>query len=378
RADFWAEARRVIPGTPVRFHAVAEGQPHIYQWDFGGGIADDPSSPCPTVTFSQPGSYSIQLIVENLSGRRDTLVQPNYIIVEDSIWPLPLKEGWERLPFPPRGFSIENLDAGQGGSRTWERWGSTITPRGAYGRSYYTLRMPFYTYSRYSERDYLLTPPLDFQVDTNYDIYLTFAVSYACLDWGDDISAPLEYSDTLRVWISPDGGGRWEILYEKEGRNLSSHPDGCIQRRGSLLGAMHMPDPNLWRTDTINLNRYRGIRGVRLRFEGICGYGNMLYLDDIQVDTVRRRVATDPSHLPAPSLSFTQNANGAPSLHIIHPQRLSLKIYDTSGKLLWKEDQFFQPGMHSICHPPLSQGVYFLTIQGENGEFHSVRFSYTY
>lgn len=374
RAAFWAEARRVLVGTPVRFHAVTAGQPHLFQWDFGGGAADDPTSPCPVVTFPAAGSYTVQLTVQNLSGRRDTFVQAHAISVEDTIWPLPLREGWEGPTFPPPGFSIENLDAGQGGSRTWERWRwYNGPPAGAYGQSMYTARLAFFNYGRYGERDYLVTPALDLRVDSNYHVQLRFAVSYACLEWGSTTSSLLEYADTLRVWASPDGGGRWELLYEKGGRALSTYPGGCVVRSGSLSGAAHLPDPALWRTDTVSLDAYRGVRGLRLRFEGQSGWGNHLYLDSLVVDTLRDTTRSSMTALSRETPFSLKGGSGGAWVELSRPQWLSWKVYTAAGEEVASDLSWFSQGRQALPLPPLPTGVYFLQVLSEEGDQASLR-----
>lgn len=367
RAAFWAEARRVLVGKPVRFYAVTAGQPHLFQWDFGGGVPDDPASPCPEVTFPAPGDYSVRLMVENLSGRRDTFTQAAAVSVEDTVWPLPLRESWEGPTFPPPGFSIENLDAGQGGSRTWERWRWYNGPlAGAYGQSMYTARLAFFQYGRYGERDYLVTPALDLRVDSAYHVQLRFAVSYACLEWGSATSYPLEYTDTLWVWASPDGGSHWELLYEKGGRALSTYPGGCIVRSGSLSGATHLPDPASWRTDTVSLDAYRGVRGLRLRFEGGSGWGNNLYLDSLVVDTVRDTTRSVTALAAGVPFSLRGGLGGA-WVELAHPQVLSWKLYTAAGQEVARDRVWLGPGRHALQLPTLSAGFYFLQVFSEEG-----------
>lgn len=367
KAAFWVEANRVLPGTPVRFHAVTEGHPHIFQWDFGGGVPDNSASPCPTVVFPTAGSYTVQLVVENLSGRRDTFIQPGAVVVEDSVWSLPFFQDWESAPFPPAGFSLQNLDAGQGGSRTWERWRrSNGPPAGAYGRSTYTLRLPYFVYSRYGERDYLLSPALDFRVDSGLGIQLSFAVSYACLEWGDGGSYPLTYADTLRVWVSPDGGARWDLVYEKGGQALSTLSPGCINAVNSPLnGATHMPDSTKWRTDTISLSRYKGIRGVRVRLEGLCGWGNHLYLDDLRIDTVRESTPSQPASLPQP-FSLQGSSEGV-FFSIASPEVLVWRVYTPLGQVVAAGEDTFTAGRHRLPIPSLPHGVYSVQVWNTQG-----------
>ncbi|MCX7606119.1 MAG: M43 family zinc metalloprotease [Bacteroidia bacterium] len=358
KARFWAESRRVLPGTPVRFHAVTAGQPHLYIWDFGGGQPDDPSSPCPTVIFPTPGTYAVRLIVQNLSGRRDTAYKANYIQVESGPWTLPYHEGWEGPTFPPSGVTIENSDAVQPHSRTWERWDTTAFPAGGYNSSRYSLRMAYLGHPHYGERDYVVTPAFDLRIPPTYTPKLSFSLSYACLSWSSPDSYLLTYSDTLRIWASPDGGGRWDLLYEKAGNSLSTHPNGCISHSGSLSGATYLPF--FWRTDTIDLTGYRGMQGVRFRFEGIAGGGNMLYIDDIRVDTIR---SVGTTTFETPQLHFFKN-----HVHLLLPSAQSCQwtLYDVVGRTLLEGSISTASPAHEFSLPEsLPAGWYLLRVSGE-------------
>ncbi|GIV25651.1 MAG: hypothetical protein KatS3mg026_1343 [Bacteroidia bacterium] len=375
RAAFWAEARRVLVGTPVRFHAVTAGKPHLFQWDFGGGAADDPTSPCPVVTFPAAGSYTVHVIVQNLSGRRDTFVQAHTISVEGHDMALcRCARAGKGLLFPHQASPLKNLDAGQGGSRTWERWRwYNGPPAGAYGQSMYTVRLAFFNYGAYGERDYLVTPALDLRVDSNYHVQLRFAVSYACLEWGSTTSYPLEYADTLRVWASLDGGGRWELLTKRAGAPWSTYPGGCVVRSGSLSGAAHLPDPALWRTDTVSLDAYRGVRGLRLRFEGQSGWGNHLYLDSLVVDTLRDTTRSSMTALSRETPFSLKGGSGGAWVELNRPQWLFWKLYTAAGEEVTSDLSWFGPGRQALPLPPLPAGVYFLQVLSEEGDQASLR-----
>jgi len=334
RVYFWSPSRRVLTTTPVKFYSQAQGAPTTYAWDFGGGQSPDPTEPCPTATFPAPGPYSITLIATNANGYADTLVRTAYITVEDSVWSLPYQVDFEGS-FPPAGITIENSD----GRRTWERWaGWGGKPGGAFAASSQSARFPAFAYGFYGEKDYLLTPALDFRVDSSEDIRLSFARWYAPLDWGSSGSTPLLYADTLRIWASRDGGGTWELVYEKGGLDLSTLPTGAIVVRGNLSSSLSLPDSATWKRDTVRLSAFRGIRGVRLRIEGQTGWGNNIYIDDLIVER----------YTPPPDTIDTANAlprAQGPRINAYlygstlwvfssEPQRVGLEIYDMQGHLI--------------------------------------------
>ncbi|MCX7651995.1 MAG: M43 family zinc metalloprotease [Bacteroidia bacterium] len=361
KAYFSTNQRTGCVGQPIQFLSHCMGMPHQYQWDFGGGIPNDPNSPCPIVTFPNPGIYTIQLIVQNLSGRRDTLRKVNYIAIYDTAYGLPYLESFEGPTFPPEHSSIENPDK----KRTWDRFRSTSSPRGAYGLSNSCLRSVFFFYSHYGERDAWISPPIALPADTHQSVQLKFSWAYACLNYESNSSYELDYTDTLKVYVSTDCGHTWSVIWEKGGRDLSTHPMGCIEARGTANNSLFVPSNDLWKTDSLLLDAYRG-ETVRLRFEGISGWGNHLYLDDIRVDTLARR-ASGLGVAPSSNLRMYAH-NGVLYLNTQKPMsNLEIRIYDMSAKCLWREQlATLLTGTHHINLPELSsRGVYLIHIQND-------------
>ncbi|MCS7297601.1 MAG: M43 family zinc metalloprotease [Bacteroidia bacterium] len=370
KAYFTASQRVGCVGEPIQFFSYSLGMPHIHEWDFGGGVAEDASSACPRVSFSEPGSYSIRLIVENLSGRRDTLVKSDYILIEDAKRTLPYVEGFEEPTFPPSGSYIENPD----GRRTWDKISSASPPRGAYGRSQSSMRMPFYINSVYHEKDSWISPVLDLSTYRREEnsVILRFSWAYACLDYEkSDTSDPsyrLDYTDTLKIYISSDCGRSWRLLWAKGGRDLSTHPAGCIQARGTYLGYLYTPSASEWRTDSLLLDEFIGER-IRIKLESISGWGNNLYVDEIQVDTVAPR----PSHLHSFFSMPAQVYFHGGIMYLQAAESLSaieVTFYDVSGKCLYRHTfSSLSSGLHAFPLPldKLAAGVYQVYVRHERG-----------
>ncbi len=82
------------------------------------------------------------------------------------------------------------------------------------------------------------------------------------------------YSDDLRIDISTDCGLTYSQLFFKNGATLSAGQ--------SSTGSWEPSSAGDWQNETIDLNNYLG-NNITLRFVNITGYGNNLYIDNINV-----------------------------------------------------------------------------------------------
>ena len=107
-------------------------------------------------------------------------------------------------------------------------------------------------------------PPLDFTTDTAAT--LQFNLAYAQFS--------SSYVDRLKIDVSKDCGSTWTNKYNKSGSALATAPTTT----GSFT-----PTAAQWRAETIDLTSYAGESQVFIKFVGISGYGNNLYIDDINI-----------------------------------------------------------------------------------------------
>src|SRR5688500_16854525 len=88
----WVRAQAPVAGfsaTPVRgcaplvvqFKDESTGDPKFWNWDFGNGQLSNIQSP--VVVFTQPGVYSVTLVVKNSNGTHG-ITKTNYITVNAS------------------------------------------------------------------------------------------------------------------------------------------------------------------------------------------------------------------------------------------------------------------------------------------------------
>jgi PKD repeat protein len=216
------------------------------------------SSQSPVIAFSSNGSYNVQLIASNQYGA-DTTLLLNYIVVGNG-QSIPISETFATASLPVN-WSIENPD----NAATWQfRTGTGASGSATTGMAW----MNFFSYNAAGQLDDLISPVIDLTGGVVAP-YLFFDVAYA------QYSATL--FDGLRIEISSDCGQTFQpSTYFKQGTALAT--------AGTLTAAFTPNTAAQWRRDSVDLSPYIGNR-IRIKFVGICGYGNNLYLSNFAVNT---------------------------------------------------------------------------------------------
>ena len=179
---------------------------------------------------------------------------------------LPFIEGFESTTFPPTGWALQKtntLDA----AYSWARVANTT---GLTAGSTAIAKMDNFAGNNdiSGQKDALRTPYLDFSA-ANSTLKLKFDVSHRRYSTTD--------IDSLNIYISKDCGGSWTRLYTKGGVQL--------QTVTTVTTGVYTPTVGTqWRRDSISLASYAGQSGVYLKFESRSGWGNNLYLDNINVN----------------------------------------------------------------------------------------------
>lgn len=96
--------------------------------------------------------------------------------------------------------------------------------------------------------------------------YIDFNVAYAMYS--------SQYHDSLVVSVSDDCGSSFVRVYAKGDDSLATAPDVSVNFVPSV--------PSEWRAERIDISSYIG-RDVVVKFEVISGFGNDIYLDDINI-----------------------------------------------------------------------------------------------
>lgn len=267
----------------------------------------------------------------------DTLVR-SYEILAPVGNSLPFSESFESTTFPPSGWSIENSG---GNAATWKR----VTNAAAQGNA--SAVKDNLNSNDAGATNNLITPFLDFS--GLQDIALTFKVAYRTYG--------IIYIDSLNVFVSKDCGNTWDRVYNKGGNTLSTVA-------GNQTSAF-IPTSSQWRTETIDLSSYAGENHVQIRFQNKSGYGQLLYIDNINI-----KDGTDTNNTSITEVeTITANLFPNPGTDVIYIRTndyelKKVNITDLSGKII--SENIYVENTIPIDISALANGIYLINIQSKN------------
>ncbi|NVK27394.1 MAG: PKD domain-containing protein [Flavobacteriia bacterium] len=280
----------------ISLYDSSAGAPSTFLWDITPSTftyvnGTNASSQNPEVQFTSAGNYTVELKATNTNGI-DSITKSNIIRIGGL--PLPFSEDFEG----GNSFTISNPD----NNVTWSMFtvGGTSPGNTAAG-------VDFYNYGAIGARDGLISPSLDFSGYTS--VYLDFEYAYR------------RYTnllhDSMAIFVSTDCGN----TYTRVASFKNTYATGADQT--SLFTPSSASDwcgntivPNC---PSIDLSAFAGQAEVRIKFESINGYGNRLYIDNINVagTTVSQPVAdfsaSDSSVCTSNSVQLTDLSQNSPT-----------------------------------------------------------------
>jgi PKD repeat protein len=271
-ASFTQSATTVCAGQTVTFTNTSTGNPTTYAWTFAGGTPATSTALNPTVTYPTAGTYAVTLTVSNADGENTATLNNLITVAGGAGAALPITEGFTNATFPTSGWTLVNTD---GGATTWARSATTgLAPTD--GNSMF---FDNFNFDDRGNQDQVKLPAANFTGQTS--VTLTFDVAYAAYD--------ATFFDGLEVLVSTDCEANFTSVYSKSASVLATSANQTT--------AFNPTTAAQWRTETVDLSSYVGQNNVVIVFRNIAGYGNRLYVDNINIAGA---AATTP-----PTASFT-------------------------------------------------------------------------
>jgi hypothetical protein len=238
----------------------------------------------------------------------------------------------------PTGFNVGNPDGGY----TWQR----VTTMGG------CLKYDAYNNGNEGDIDYLYLPRLDFTGLTAME--LRFDVSHKNYN--------NTYIEQLLVEVSTDCGSTWNTVYDKSGTTLAT--------AGASTSAFTPTTASQWRNETVSLGSYDGNQDVLVAFKLVNGYGNNLYLDNINVlsnpiGIKENELFSSVNVYPNPSsdkTNITVNSN--------INEDVTIAVYNTIGQLVKSINSKFAQGENKIelNTADFANGIYNIEFQSKSGK----------
>jgi len=260
-ADFVASKTNLCIGDCINFTDLSTGTPTSWSWSFPGGTPATSTAQNPTnICYAVAGTYNVTLTATNANGS-NPITKTGYIVVSAPTV-LPLVEGFETTTFVPTGWYLNNPDAD---AYQWVRVTNANGPSAA-GTASAAIDNATPPTSTAGNIDEMHTPKYNFTGLSTAT--LTFDVAYARYN--------ATYFDSLIVLISTNCGTSWTRIYAKGSTLLATAPDNSASVFVPASAAE-------WRTETVNLNSYAGQANVMLSFQNKSGWGQALYIDNINL-----------------------------------------------------------------------------------------------
>ena len=249
--------------------------------------------------------------------------------------PPPVTEGVEGT-LPSANCSVDNPDNGT----TFVK-----SAPGGFGTSSNSAKIDCYNYATTGEKDYLVIPPVTLAGATSAS--LTFNVAYAPYD--------ATYFEKLDVEVSTDCGTTWTNVYSKSGATLGTK---------AAQTTAFTPTAAQWRAENISMTSYLGQTSVMARFTSTNGYGNNLYIDDINLTAVTAVEDIDISSFvnvfPNPSAGDVYVNINASNLG-----NVNVKITDVMGKVVASSNENSLKMKFDLSAQ--SNGMYFVEVKSDKG-----------
>jgi PKD repeat protein len=267
-ADFYPLPEVACLNQTITLSDSSTGGPTTWNWSISPNTfsfvnGTSASSQHPEVQLSAAGSYDITLVVSNANGS-DTLTKIGAL--RGGGLPLPFTEDFEGST----SFTVDNPDNGI----TWSLYSIGGTSPGSTAAG-----IDFFNYNATGERDGLISPLLDFSNYTSVD--LDFDYAYARYS--------SSYRDSMAIFVSTDCGATYSRVasYTSDaGSNFATVSDQTSQFSPSVssewCGNTLIPS-----CPSIDLSAYAGQSEVIIKWEAINGYGNNLYIDNINISGVQ-------------------------------------------------------------------------------------------
>jgi hypothetical protein len=268
---------------------------------------------------------------------------------------LPLIERFDAVTFPPTGWlkvSTNVADASSTWSRLVNTTGIPVVPTTSACAKMNNFAGGI---DVTGQLEALRTPALDFS-DANSSLRLLFDRSHRMYSSTD--------IDSLNIYISVNCGASWTKLFTKGGAQLASVS-------GSLTSAYTPTANSQWVRDSVSLDAYAGQSTVYLKFESRSGWGNNLYLDNINVSN-QFLAGINSLEKSLPILDIFPNPNtGIFSVaisNINNDAHATVTILNTIGQVVSTPLTMkgSANGSYSIDLTHLTNGIYFITIQTDS------------
>ncbi len=301
--------------------------------------------PLTDIVINTAGTVKLEVIVLNSNlGYQTNFVNPlstiNIKAVFDPGQATPFVQEFQSAAFPPPSWSVTN--AGTNGWKLATNAGGAGSTRSA--------RCNMFDMEK-GQVASMVTPKLDLSATTGGTTLLTFDHAYATRNFFS--------FDSLRILISSNCGETWETIFHDGKNGLATAPSHATS---------WLPEDTEWRANQIDISAYNGSPEVLVNFMAESGFGNHLFIDNLNVTSTvgtKELLLSNFNLVPNPTRDYAEVRFGLETA-----QNIQLYVYSSEGALV--QSQLLgdlATGEHRIVMNAntLASGSYRVVLQGSQG-----------
>lgn len=323
------------------YYQIAGGAVQIFQWNGSLQLGEQADVLLPAQSVFA-GSNTLDVSLGNINGQpSDADATNNDKSIAFNVYDggnssaLPFSENFENS-FPQTNWSIVNAD----NDVTWIQ----NTNFGAFGASAKCVSIDNFSYvvNPSKKKDAFITDSYNFTSTTFPE--MTFDITYAQYN--------SSRSDSLNIYYSFDCGSNWTKIWSKKGADVATVPDQTTK---------YTPFPEDWQTKSIPLLNLAGQNKVSFKFENVTGWGNVMYIDNINVQNnpaigIEEAEKVEVKIFPNPANNIV-----AVRLPLHHPFK-SLQLFNSLGEMI-SEANIFDSAI-ILDTEKFNPGIYILHLSG--------------
>ncbi|HSY77920.1 MAG TPA: T9SS type A sorting domain-containing protein, partial [Bacteroidia bacterium] len=303
------------------------------------------------IVYNTSGTYPVKEVVTSTTGK-DSITKIAYITVAAS-GTLPLVETFQSATFPPAGWVL-NLP--NPNDSVWHL--CTFTGSASTQCMYFPANCGNVS-DITGERQQLYTPSYNFGSAVNPKMW--FDVAY-------EPSKVPTYSDTLDIYYSLDCGATWTMVYSKGGATLCTTGGSTSAGTDTVggHGCFLPPNSKAWRTDSVNISAVAGKSAVMFSIESRSGWGNIIYVDNINVTASPTSVQNLSENIGVKVYPNPNNGNF--NIEITNYEsgmKGTVEIYDMLGQQVYNAS--VSGGITQVTLNTKT-GMYFYRVMNETGD----------
>ncbi|HYV92491.1 MAG TPA: T9SS type A sorting domain-containing protein [Chitinophagales bacterium] len=267
----------------------------------------------PAITLA-PGSHTIEAYISSANGTINPRALNNDQFKNVAVLmlpgaPAPIVQDFTTATFPPSGWVLSSTDP----ANTWKR----VSTVGGYQTGLGSTEFPFYVVAAGSVDD-LYVQNFDFS-DNNQQL--------ANLEFDYAKAKYTGFTDRLKVLASSDCGVTWTTLFDKSDANGLSSVTSTADWKPTLS--------TQWKTQVCDMSQFIGETNVLVKFEAISGYGNNLYIDNVNIHYGAPVGIAIPE--TSPTMIYPNPANDIAVIHVggILSNQTMLEVVNVLGEVIY-------------------------------------------